>query len=283
MGPSQVEPRKADQRNEIMLRVIIIASGKEYQRAAAFAASTFTIHARVPDSVSVLIPSGEKKTSFLGRSSGKYGFLIEKFPFTAQRPEYFTSQLKCQALAWRVTHLERKEIALFTDADTCCLKPIRLSKDTRVEFMAGHIGLVPDIEDRHFKDSSVPWYLAPKERSVYVNSGVIFASRRAHSFFEHVRRLSEEPRFFSGPFNDQKVINFALGKYYPGLLVSMDRKFNSIGSMQKKTVIAHFAGGAGFLAQQRRRVDHEQMCKNVCLKILHPKILTQLKHCVLHR
>jgi hypothetical protein len=79
-------------------------------------------------------------------------------------------------------------------------------------------------------------------------------------FFQN---LSDEPLFLTGPFNDQKVINFALGKHFPGLLVPLDRKLNTMGPVCQKTVIAHFAGGAGNLAQHKRRHDHEQMCVTV--------------------
>jgi len=246
-----------------MLKILIVASGKEYQHAAALAASTFAVHLQPDGSVSVMLPNKEGSSPLLRHCSKDYSFAIERFPFTAKHPEKFTSQLKCQAYAWRISKLGPNEVALFADADTCCLKPIRLPTSVMLEIQSGRIGLVPDVENLHFLDPSVPWYLAPEEQSVYVNSGVIFASREARAFFERVQNFSDEPRFLTGPFNDQKIINYALGKHFPGLLVPLDRRFNTIREVSEETVIAHFAGGAGYLAQQERRHEHEQMCLNV--------------------
>jgi hypothetical protein len=246
-----------------VLRIIIIASGKEYQNAAALAASTFAVHVRSPRSISVLLPASEEASVFLTRHSREFGYVIERFPFIAKHAVYFTSQLKCQAFAWQTARLGQKEVALFADADTCCLKPIRLPISVNKKILSGRIGLVPDIADRHFRDPSATCYLAPEERSIYVNSGIIFASGQAQAFFARIRNLSEESRFLCGPLHDQKVINFALGKHFPGLLLPLDRKFNTIGTVCPETVIAHFAGGAGYLAQQERRHHHERMCLTV--------------------
>jgi len=246
-----------------MFKIIIIASGNAYQHAAALAASTFAVHLNAPGTVCVLLPDSEESSPLLKHCSKDFSFAVERFPFTAKYREKFTSQLKCQAYAWRTRGLGHNEIALFADADTCCLQPIQLPMSVTTEIMSGRVGMARDITDRHFTDPSVPWYLAPEERSMYVNSGVIFASNAAQVFFECVQHLSEQPRFLTGPLNDQKVINYALGKHFPGLLVSIERKFNTMGPVCAETVVAHFAGGAGHLARQKRRHDHEQMCLRV--------------------
>jgi len=234
-----------------------------YQHAAALAASTFGVQVASHGLVSVLLPEGEEPSGLLTHCSKEFRFAIEAFPFTAKSQQKFTSRLKCQAYAWQITKLDQDDLVLFADADTCCLKPIQLPTNVPVELQAGRVGLVPDIQDGHFLDPSVPWYLAPEERSVYVNSGVILASARARAFFECAQNLSFEPRFLIGPFHDQKVINYALGKHFPGLLLPLDRKLNNIGPVEGDTVIAHLAGGAGFLGLQQRRLDHEHMCLSV--------------------
>src|SRR5580658_2458797 len=207
-----------------MLKIVIVASGKEYQHAAALAACTFAVHLPPNGSVSVLLPESEESSPILKHCSKDFSFAIEKFPFAAKHRNKFTSQLKCQTYAWQIRRLGQDDIALFADADTCCLKPIQLPVSVTIEIQSGRIGMVPDIKDRHFADPSVPWYLAPEERAIYVNSGVIFASREARAFFELVQNLSDELRFLAGPLNDQKIINYALGKHFPGLLVALERQ-----------------------------------------------------------
>jgi hypothetical protein len=242
----------------------------EYQDAAALAACTFVIHASFSGAVTVLLPSNEKPSALLTHSAKELGFIIETFPFKPNHKQSFTSQLKCHAYAWQIPKLGRKEIILLADADTCCLKRIELPLDVAREILRGRVALVPDIVDRHPQDPSLPWYLAPLERSVYVNSGVIFASVRARGFFESVRKFSNEPRFLTGPFEDQTLINFSLGRHYPSLLLPLDRRFNTIGPVCEQTEIAHFAGGAGLLARQERKNHHQQMCLSVLNARGHP-------------
>ena len=113
-------------------------------------------------------------------------------------------QLKCQAFAWQAARLSHEEIVLFADADTCCLKPVRLPLAARQEISFGGVGLVGDVRDHHFREPSHPCYLPPEERCVYVNSGIIFASRRALPFFECVRDFSGDSRFWVGRFTTKR-------------------------------------------------------------------------------
>src|SRR5262249_46992000 len=123
------------------------------------------------------------------------------------------------------------------------------------------IGLAPDIEDHHSRNPADPWYLPPAERLPYVNSGVILASKRAQGLFERFCELSGQEAFLRGPFNDQKVINFALGKYFRDKLFLLDKAFNDIGrAFSTRTIIGHFAGGAGYLAKQPRKRAHQTAC-----------------------
>jgi len=242
------------------LRIVIMASGADYQEAAAAAASTFMVQAADNSSVCVLLPENEPISRNLESRSQTYGFGLESFPFAPGTQTNLTLHLKCQAFVWKLAQLAPEEIALLADADTCCLKPIQLSPTARKQILRGRVGMVPDIVDRHFQDAKSPWYLAPNERSPYVNSGVIFAAATSLPFFAKVLRLSRQPRFLTGPFHDQKVINFAFGRHFPKLLLVMEDKFNTISESDRKTVIAHFAGGAGFLGQQSRAKDHLRKC-----------------------
>src|ERR1700734_1953099 len=45
--------------NRFTLKILIVASGKEYQHAAALAASTFAVHLPTDGSVSVMLPGKE--------------------------------------------------------------------------------------------------------------------------------------------------------------------------------------------------------------------------------
>ena len=249
------------------MRIIITASGPAYQEAAAWAAATFALQAGTEHNVLVLIPSSEPVRRILNAHARKFGFSIGRFPFRQISESKYTSQLKCQAYAAALSELKRGEIALFADADTCCVRPLSFPVAVVSSVHTGGIGLAPDIADRHFISRSDPWYLAPEERLPYVNSGVILASTKSIERFRRFRALSEQPKFLCGPFNDQKIINYAMGKYFRDGLVQLDQKYNSIGPpFAASAVIAHHAGGAGWLAQQRRKAIHQAHCAEILEK-----------------
>ncbi len=251
----------------IATRVSIIASGREYQEAAACAAPTYTRHLPWPEAVSVLVPRGEGLTDLLRAHSRRYGFSVARFPFRQISEHKFTSQLKCQAFLFAVQDLEDGEILFLVDADTFDLKPLALPIEVQVAIRGGKIGLAPDIEDRHSRVPTEPWYLAPAERAPYVNSGVIVASRKSLDMFRLFRRLSRQARFFRGPFNDQTVINYALGKHFRDRLELLDTNYNGIGShLSQDTIIGHCAGGAGWLGRQPRGLAHRSICPELLRK-----------------
>jgi IRX15/IRX15L/GXM len=251
----------------IATRVCIIASGREYQEAAAWAAPTYTRHLASPEAVAVLVPRGEGLTDLLRAHSQRYGFSIGRFPFRQISEHKFTSQLKCQAFLFAVQDLEDGEILFLVDADTFDLKPLALPIEVHAAIRGGRIGLAPDIEDRHSGVSTEPWYLAPTERAPYVNSGVIAASRKSLDLFRLFQRLSRQQRFFRGPFNDQKVINYALGKHFRDRLELLDKSYNGIGChLSPDTIIGHCAGGAGWLGRQPRGQAHRSICAELLRK-----------------
>jgi len=251
---------------EPILHIMITAAGGAYQRAAAASAATFAIHNASNARISVLLPSTERISSHLRQHSRQFGFAVQKFPFDPGNPDYITSWLKCQAFVWALERVALDDLALFADADTCCLKPIRLGLGIQKKILRGRIGMVLDIVDRHFEDPKVPWYLTPRERRPYVNSGVIFAANASLPFFQFILKLSREPRFLKGPFQDQKVLNFAFGKHFPNTLLLVPRRFNAICSCAADTAITHFAGGAGLLGKQSRAADHLKTCRRELAK-----------------
>jgi len=243
------------------LRVIILASGREYQEAAAWAAPTFARNVPNPEKVSVLVPEQEGAIDALARHSLKYGFQIGHFPLRATRDQMFTSRLKCQAFVFAISLLNPGELLFLVDADTCCLKPLAVPAGIEEEILKGNIGLAPDIEDRHFQKATDPWYLSAEERTTYVNSGVILASAASLDLFKSFQEFSERPLFLRLPFHDQTIINFALGKYFRSRLVLLNAIYNGIRPfLSTGTVIHHFAGGAGYLGSQARKAAHEKMC-----------------------
>lgn len=243
------------------IRVAVIASGKDYQEAAAWAAPTYASQAVEPGDVCVLLPRRERLLPLLGRRARQFGFKLRRFPFRRIGQTKFTSQLKCQAFWFAVSQADAGELLFLVDADTFCRKPVRVARAIEREILSGKIGLVPDIEDRHFRDPGEPWYLAPEERTAYVNSGVILASHAALPMFKTFRALSRQPRFLQGPFNDQKVINFALGKFFRQNLLLLDRSYNAIGQPPSRAFfIGHCAGGAGLLGKHPRKQTHLSLC-----------------------
>jgi hypothetical protein len=242
------------------MRVVIVASGEAYQQAAAFSARTYLTKSPNAE-VSVLVPEEEPISNELNQCSEKNHFDLERFPFRQISERKFTSQLKCQAFVHALSTAFKGELLAFVDADTCCLKEIRVPRKAAQRLKDGSIAMVPDIKDRHFTCPNDPWYLAENERRAYVNSGVILATAASLPLFRRFRSLSEQSRFLHGPFNDQKVINFALGKYFRDRLVMLEKKYNFIGPpFSTATIIAHFAGGAGYLGEQRRKFLHESFC-----------------------
>jgi hypothetical protein len=217
--------------------------------------------------VSVLVPAREPLSGLLKTHAESYGFAINRFPFRQVSQEKYTSQLKCQAFVFAISQLVEDELALFVDADTCCLRRVGFPARVLHAIRLGSIGLVPDIEDRHSKSPGDPWYLATEERLPYVNSGVILAAGRSLPLFREFRVLSERQEFLCGPFNDQKVINYAMGRNFRDRLVVLGRKYNWIGPpFGPSAMIAHYAGGAGWLPQQRRKGRHAARCAQILEK-----------------
>jgi hypothetical protein len=241
------------------IRVVIIASGPVYQDAAALSASTFALVGRLE--TTVLLPLEEQPTELLAKQKLAAGFEIKKFPLKLVSDRKFTSQLKCQGYFAALHAARNDEILLFADADTVCLRPFLLPIRIKQMLFKGQIALVPDIANNHSKNPDDPWHLPINEQLTYVNSGVLIAAREALPLFERFVELSQQPAFLNGPFNDQKVINFALGKFFRSNLVLMNRRYNSIGrAFPNGTIIGHFAGGAGHLEHQRRRLLHHEAC-----------------------
>src|SRR6266446_2781123 len=103
-----------------MLRVAMIASGKDYQEAAAWAAPTYARQLPVAESVSVLVPEQEDAVELLKAHSEKFQFSIQRFPFCTVSKHKFTSQLKCQAFWFAVSQLQPGELLFIVDSDTYC-------------------------------------------------------------------------------------------------------------------------------------------------------------------
>ena len=247
-----------------MLTVAIIASGTDYQAAAALTAATFARHVPVPAGVSVWLPEGEFQQDGLAIAGMKHGFVMRHFPFRQVSDQKFTSQLKCQAFVAAVARTQPDDLLFIVDADTCCLQPLAVPEAIAQAVLGGKLALAPDIEDRHFPSPEDPWYLPPEGRLPYVNSGVILTGRRALDLFVEFRDLSEQPRFLHGPFNDQKVINYALGKSHRHRFVALPAEYNAI-LPHPQPLITHFAGGAGELGRpgNSRKETHRQLCHRV--------------------
>ena len=154
---------------------------------------------------------------------------------------------------------------MFVDADTWCRKPLAITAEIEGAILLGRIGLVQDVVDGHSKNSADPWYLEPQERATYVNSGVILAALTSLPLFKAFAELSWRPQFLCGPYNDQKIINFALGRLFQDKVVLLPKSFNGMRQYYSaETVIGHCADGAGLLAAQGGRKEfHQRMCAAV--------------------
>lgn len=249
-----------------MLNIIIITSGKAYQQAAGRAAATYASLITVPHSIFVFIPESESQLTTLKTYSRRFRFSVKSFPFVRVSERKFTSQLKCQGFLFALSAFRDDELVLFVDADTYCLKSIHFSKEVQTAIADGKIGFVPDVKCRHCSRPEKPWYLRPDERVTYVNSGVILASPKSMDFFEKVAALSSEDAFLRGPFNDQKVINFALGRHFKDRLLLLDNVYNGMSKYRTAmTVIGHCAGGAGRFSGTVRSELHKSICGEILL------------------
>lgn len=248
-----------------MPRIAIIVSGTAYQEAAAWAAATYAKYIERPEMVSVLVPMREALVDQLERHSERYGFKIERFPLILVSRRKFTCQLKCQGFVFAVSQVPEGDLIMFVDADTWCIKPIAVNSALKNSILSGRIGMVRDVTDGHSKTSTDPWYLSPHERSDYFNSGVILASGESLLLFRKFLELSQSPEFLCGPYNDQKVINFAIGKFFRHNIVQLDTAFNGMRQyFSPESIIGHCADGAGLLAKQAgRKSFHERMCISV--------------------
>lgn len=246
-----------------MLKVFFIVTGHEYQMAAAWSAATFAMNAGSNAAVTVLLPQSENIIEVLRQHAADFRFEIKNFPFKPISEKKLTSQLKCQGFVAATQTLSDSDLALFADADTYCIKPVEFGVQMTLSILNGCIGLVKDVKDRHTNCRRRPWFIPQSCRMPYVNSGVMLVARRGFDVLEKFCELSGDERFLYGPFNDQKVINYALNKFFPGRLVLLDKVFNGMPAFfSSDTVIGHMAGGAGKYGTKQlgRKQRHLKKC-----------------------
>jgi hypothetical protein len=253
---------KRDSDQEVPLEVVIIASGVDYQEAASWAAPTYVKFLGRNGRVFVSLPEGESPIDSLKIHSDQYGFSITTFPFRLISEKKYTSQLKCQGLFFATSTVVTGTLLLFADADTCCLKRLFFPPDVTLDVLGGNIGMVKSRRSFHTKNEDKPWRLGPGERTTYVNSGVILAASSSIGLFKKFLEHSERREFLWGSLNDQKVINYVLGKYFRKSLLLLNSVYNTEGCrITGETIIGHYLGGAGRLGKQKRKLEHQRMCE----------------------
>jgi len=212
--------------------------------------------------VSVYVPEQEPITLQLSENSARFGFAVKRFKLQLISAHKYTSQLKCQGFVQALMDVPDDRLLLIVDADTYCLKPVHFEEEIIQEVRTGKIAIVPDVADRHENKPGRPWFLAKEKRLRYVNSGVILATNKALPLFERFLALAKDPQYLDGPFNDQNIINFALGEFFPKSLILLDKRFNGMARyLNDQTVIGHFAGGAGRIHQRQTR--HRDECDKI--------------------
>jgi hypothetical protein len=253
------------------LRIALIVSGTDYQKSAALSAATYRTQMGDYTPIGICLPKGERITSELTTAVSDYDLELTRFPLRLVTSEKFTSQLKCQGLLAALDALEEDRLLLVVDADTYCLRPIRFPQEIVNRIREGAIGFVQDVEDRHDQRPNVPWFLPKEQRLPYVNSGVILASRSAFAIVKRFAEYASDRAYLKGPFNDQNIINCALGRNFRDRLALLDKRFNGMqGYFNEQTVIAHVSGGAGKLRLQQRDIVH----RNECLRIIRREAAT---------
>lgn len=244
------------------MHVSIIASGRVYQEAAAWAAATYVKHLQTLGSVSVYVPSGETCAHLLASHSREFGFAIKSFPFEPTKAQNLNSELQCKGFWHAVSDVGPEELLFIVDADTFCAKPLVVSEEISDAIAGGKIGFVKDICNRHSRKKEDPWFLSYDERRPYVNAGVVLASANSLVAFSMFLELSKQSQFLHATFYGQSIINYALGKYFKDRLLILDRQYNSMGYFDSSTIIGHFAGGMGGLGDQRK-AQHLQKCAEI--------------------
>jgi hypothetical protein len=253
-----------------MLNITIIAAGKDYQNAAAWAAPTYVQNLSQPGVVDVLLSDQEKPLDILKEHSERFGFTIKTFPFAPQENVKYLMQLKCQAMHYAVSHLKPDELLFLADADTCCCRALTLDEWVQAEMFAGKIGLVPDLRDRHNDNLQEPWYLPRHKRDTYVNAGVILTAVYALDMFKLFLDFSKRTEFSNPPFGDQAIINFVLGEHHRGRLLLLSGDYNEMRRDLSITTkfIAHFPGGKRLRVLSSRLASHQKLCMQI-LSTLH--------------
>jgi hypothetical protein len=214
---------------------------------------------RGASNVAVYVPEAESFTEQLVYLSDKHCFGRRRFPFTRVAKQKFTSQLKCQGFLHILSELEENESVLFVDADTFCLSRFEFDARTLDEVRNGRIGLVADIKNWRTELPKGWWSLGAGQGVPYVNTGVMLAGKQAIALFACFADLAKNPRYLTGPFNDQSIVNFALANHFPNSLVLLDKRFNGMAdSRDGNTVIGHYSGGAGHYVD--RQMGHLAVC-----------------------
>jgi hypothetical protein len=250
-----------------MLNIAISAWERGYQLAAAQAAATYAAVMGGDATVNVYLPQGEPAEPELLQRAGDYDYGIRNFRVAASNPakqDYF--QLRCQAFLAVVGSLQPGQLLLIVDGDTYCIAPIAFSRGVQKQILQGKIGAVPDVKDSFIRDASSPLYIPVESGAVYVNVGVILASRRSLDIFKRVANLATKKQYRSGPYHEQCILNYVLGAQFHDRVVYLGKRYNGVGRyFNRDTIIGHRVGGVGGMNEpgSRRLAVHERKCRKV--------------------
>jgi hypothetical protein len=250
----------------MVIKTVMIVSGRDYQDMAAWSAPTYTMLTDRPDNLSVLVPESEPHNFLLKRHADKYGFGLGTFtPTKAKHPKH-VGPLKCGAWVDVISRLNHNEILFLVDADTVLFQPLAISKPLTEKILKGGIGMAKCGLDSFEDDPENPWYVTFDKRVPRLNSGVIVCSKSSIDMFKTFLELSQRPHVLCAGLNDQLVMNYALSMKYSNRLTILDRCYNALGLPNKwmaEPMIAHCAGGPNHNANNRWDWHREECIKRI--------------------
>jgi len=231
------------------VRTAIIASGAAYLRAAGLAAATVRLRSGLDGTIEIWVPRGEDVAA-IEPAIGPFELTLRRFDHQPRAPKP-VAHLKLGALV-----AMGDGPLLVLDADVCCQRPVELPA-----LLAGQVAGVRDRRDGSPRVGD-PWHV-PGVRP-YVNSGVLLWGPQTIDLRASLLDFADDPGLLGGPFEDQRVLNYALQGTFADRLVLLPPTLNAIRwRWPRRAVLRHFAGGAGRYAERRGGGRHARACRRI--------------------